>query len=88
MKAEIKETEPVFKPVTLEITFETERELKLFTQWIGNTSFVDAIAIANKSTDESYTTIKNFSLGIDNSDVLHQIWLAVSKKIKILEDTK
>lgn len=59
-----------FQPVTLEITFETEREYKLFKQFLGNTETIAVIEAANISS--WHDSIKDFSL--DDASIISEIY--------------
>lgn len=88
MKAIIKETEPVFKPVTLEITFETEREIKMFAQWVGSTTYIEIMDKANNSKSADFDVIKNFSSMLDPDNIHYDIYSALSSKIREWEGSK
>lgn len=77
MKVTKKEQQPEFKPVTLELTFETLREYQLFKQWIGNMSKGELIKIANQSNISE--AIKNFDLYSD-TDICGAIYDALNPK--------
>lgn len=69
MKTEIIEPYTTFKPVTLKLTFETEREYLFFKALLANASFQDSIDLANKYTDGFFN---------DNDiDVMEQIYLTI-----------
>lgn len=80
MKAKIKETEPVFKPVTLELVFESEREMKLIAQWVGNTDFHEIQKTANTAKDLDFPSISNFT--IDDARITSSIFFAIKKKLE------
>lgn len=49
MKVTKKQAESEFKPVTIEMTFETQREYQLFKQFIGNVNNTVCANLANSS---------------------------------------
>ena len=53
MKAEL--ITKKFKPVTIHVTFETERELKFAKEFFGNLSGYDSMNIANNNGDNDFT---------------------------------
>lgn len=70
MKVELITPEIKFIPVTVQITFETEREYNFFKQGIGNISGSEWIIAANTSSGTN--SIKNF--GIDDTSITSIIY--------------
>ena len=80
MRYEIKKTKS-FNPVSVTLTFETERELKKFTQLVGNLADSEICEIANRDKDDfDFEAITDFE---SNEDAILglQLFMALNHQL-------